>query len=447
MTTTNYDYFYDGQIRRFITQIVRAFSGFQYMTGRRGDLAEQLKMVVCTPAKRNRQVAAIQQNLSENTLNTVPMITIDHTNLRFDNERLQNPNHVGKVQVYERARDPKTGLMTDKMGNSITVERLMPLPFIMDVQIDIWTSNTHQKHQLMEQILSVVFPTFAIQNSDNALDWTALTEFHPKDITWSSLTIPIGNDNALDIATITAEIPIWLTPPAKIKRQKVIEQIITNINEGVFDDTGELVSSEPLSTEVTTPGDHHIDISSGVIKLLGGSANETNSEGDPFSWYQLFDSYGKPFRPAETQLRVRYSLDDGAPEIIGRLQRSTQNNMVEWQIDMDSLPRNTMTAVTAVIDPNKSFPGQHLAAPATGQRYLLIDDLPASHPEWGLLGARANAILEYKNNVWQIVFDGTPNDRIEYVLNSRSARQLRWDGENWTVAIDGTYAPGFWRII
>ncbi len=442
-----YDHFCDYQIKRFIMQLVRAFSGFQYMTGRRGDIDPQLRIVPCTTAMRNRQVAAIKKNLSENTLNTVPMITIDHNSFEFNVERLQNPNHVATVQVYERARDPVTGLYTNALGNSITVERLMPLPFTMGVTVDIWTSNMDQKHQLMEQILTMIYPTFSIQNSDNPIDWTALTDVHCKDITWSSVSLPIGNDDAIDIASITLEVPIWLTPPAKVKRMKVIEQIITNINDGEYDNEGNLINGERMATQVTTFGDHQIEITRGVIKLLGSHANELDPEGHIFSWRELLDRHSHQFIPAQTQLRIRYSLDDGSPEIVGRLQYGDTNNLLEWQIDVDTLPANTIPAVDAVIDPTRNFPGGDLPTAAEGQRYLLINDLPGSTLEWGHVGARVNSILQYSNGEWTIDFNGQPNNRVDYVLNQTTSRQLRWDGQDWTVAIDGTYSPGFWRIV
>lgn len=444
-----YDHFYDEQMKRFLEQIVRAFSGFQYLTGRRGDKAPKLRVVPCTMAKRNAQVAMIQRNLSENTLNTVPMITVDHTGLTFNAERLQNPHHVGSVQVYERARDPITGQLTDQLGNSITVERLMPRPFTMQVQVDIWTSNQEQKHQLMEQILPVICPTFDIQNSDNPLDWSALTNVHVTDLTWTSVSVPIGDaSTAIDIATIQLEVPMWLSPPAKVKRMRVIESVVTNINNGQYDAKGNLVSGETLSTEVTTPGDHHIEIAHGVVKLLGSKANEVGPDGEPYRWTDLFHQYSKALMPSQTQLRIRNSLDENAPEIIGRLQYGDDENLVEWQIDIDSLPSNTLAPVVAVIDPMKNFPGDGtLPVAAEGQRYLLIDDLPENNQAWGMVGARANAIMQYHNGEWTVPFSGMPTNTVQYVLNSKTARQLRWDGDNWTLAIDGTYAPGFWRII
>lgn len=445
---TVYEYFYDAQIKRFLMQVVRAFSGYQYLTGRRGDIGPALRVVPCTMAKRNRQVAMIQRNMSENTLNTVPMITIDQTGLTFDDARIQNPSHVGSVQVYERARDPRTGELTEELGNSITVERLMPRPFNLQVQVDIWTSNQDQKQQLMEQILTIIYPTFDIQNSDNPVDWTALSTVHCKDIVWSSVSIPIGNEDTIDIATIQLEIPIWLSPPAKVKRQKVIETIITNINDGEYDDAGRLISGETMAQEVTTPGNHHIEIRNGIVRLLGPKANEVNADGDRFDWTVLLYEYSKSLIPAQTQLRIRNSLNEQAPEIIGRLQQGDTPDLLEWQIDIDSLPANTLPPVNAVIDPTRSFPGDGtLPLAAEGQRYLLINDLPGNTHAWGMMGARANSIMEYQNGEWKVPFDGAPNNEIHYILNLTSARQLRWDGESWTLAIDGVYAPGFWRII
>lgn len=448
---TRYDYFCDHQIRRFLLQVVRAFSGFQYMTGRRGDIAPQLKLVPCQMAKRNRQVAAIQKNLSENTLNTVPMITIDMTNIQYDAERTQNPNHISTLQVRERKVDPITGQYTDEQGNSVTVERLMPRAFTMSLQVDIWTSNMEQKHQLMEQILTVIFPTFDIQNSDNALDWTALTVVHPKDITWSSVTVPVGTEDAIDIATIQLEIPFWISPPAKVKRQKIIEQIITNINEAYYDEDGDIQSGERMAQEITTPDDHWIRISNGEVKLLGGKANTVDAEGEAFDWEDLFIKYGRRLSPAETQLRLRYDIDNEY-EIVGTLQQGSDQSLLDWQIDVDTLPANTLAAIDAVIDPQTSVPSAALPAPQIGQRYLLANDLPSETYGWMGAGARVGGIIEYKLNdegqpEWIAVFSGMPDEERQFVLNSTTGRQLRWTGTEWVMAIDGDYGPGHWRII
>jgi hypothetical protein len=457
MSFTRYDYFYDKQIYRFLLQVVRAFSGFQYMTGRRGDIEPQLKLVPCKMAKRNRMVAMIQQNASENVMNTVPQIAIDLTNFRFDKERLQNPNHVSKMQVYERKKDAVTGQLTSEMGNSMTVERLMPRPFVMTCQIDLWTSNLDQKFQLMEQICEIIFPTFDIQNSDNALDWSAITTAHPQeDLTWSSVSVPVGNGTELDIATIQLEIPMWLSPPAKVKRQKIIEQVITNINKAVEDEDGNLISGQRMAQEVTTPGNHCIMVKDGVITLLGAKTNEVDADGDIFDWTSLLKTYGRVLDPVETQLRLRTSTDSGV-EIIGTLQEVVgQPNKLFFDVDIDTLPANTLPAITAVIDPLAMAPGDHvpngaereLPTAAEGQRYLLqVNDLPANTAGWGAVGARVGSIIQFEDGAWVVKFDPTVVTLPQYLVNLKSGKQLHWTGSDWAVAVEGIYYPGYWRIV
>lgn len=460
MALTRYDYFYDQQIRRYLLQVVRAFSGFQYMTGRRGDIEPQLAIVPCKMAKRNRMVAQIQQNASENVMNTVPQITIDMTSFRFDPERLQNPGHVSTVQVWERKRDDVTGQLTDERGNAITVERLMARPFTITCQLDLWTSNWDQKFQLMEQIATIIYPTFDIQNSDTAVDWTAMTTAHPQaDLNWTSISVPVGSGTELEISTIQLEIPMWLSPPAKVKRQKIIEQIITNINEGDYDDEGNLLNGERLAREVTTPGNHCIMLKDGVITLLGATTNEVDAEGNPYSWTNLLHDYGRVLHPAETQIRLRTLIEDNAPEIIGTLQPVVgQANKLMFQVDIDTLPNNTLTAITGVIDPIIMAPGTHLPAGAErelpdatiGQRYLIqVNDLPGNTVGWGTVGARVGSIIEYKApGQWEVVFDPVAQEgNTHYVVNTKTGKQLMWTGFDWAVAVEGVYFPGFWRIV
>jgi hypothetical protein len=168
-----YDYFYDAQMKRFLQQIVRAFSGVQYQTGRLIDGQPERRVVPCRMATTNRMVAALMRNNSDNTLLTVPLITVYRTNIVRKPEMESNRAHVDTLQVT--ARDVDTfGDYTSDRGNSYTVQRHMPNPYEMTVQVDIWTSNMDQKDQIMEQFLVLFGRDFDIQNSDNVLDWTAL---------------------------------------------------------------------------------------------------------------------------------------------------------------------------------------------------------------------------------------------------------------------------------
>ena len=450
---TRYDYFYDSQVKRYLMQVVRAFSGFQYRSGQRGDHAPELHTVPCLPAKRNRQAAAIQRNASENTLLSVPMITVDLTNFEPDRERLQNPNHIDSVQATERAIDPITGEYTGARGTSVTIDRLMPRPFMMTLQVDIWTSTMDQKHQLLEQIDTVIYPGFDIQNSDNALDWSALTTVTFESQTWSSISIPIGTggENEIDIATIVLKIPMWLTPPAMMHRQSLIEQINTNINEAEKDETGTIIPTNNLFTHVTSPGNHCISVERGYITLLGDNAQIADQLGRKYSWDELLHDYNAILRASETKVILRTTLNESTEDdIVGTVQPTSDPNVLLWQPEISTLPNNTLTGVDAIIDTLYSIPGDdNLPSVINGQRYLIKGDLAAPSIAWGSITARDGSIIQYTAGVWLVAFDSSiPHSTTEYVVNRMTGRQLKWDieSQSWVMSIDGIYAPGFWRL-
>src|ERR1044072_2078740 len=266
MTSTNitrYEYFYDGQQRRFLEQLVRAFSGFSYRT-RRGGQSAQTLLVPCHLAQTNRMAAYITQNGSENTMNTVPMITVFQTGLRGRRGDLQNPTFVDNLQVLER--NINQGQYGQDRGQAYALDRLMPLPFEMDIQVDVWTSNLDQKYQLIEQILLVFYPQFEIQNSDNALDWSAVTIcFVEDDLQFSSRSLPIGTSDEIDIMTLRLRVPFWLSPPAMIRKLTRIEEIVANIGEEVVDQFDDAYLGSMLNQVIVTPGDRVIAVDFNTI--------------------------------------------------------------------------------------------------------------------------------------------------------------------------------------
>jgi len=147
-------YFYDKQIRRYIQQFIRLFSGFSVQMGKNEESG--LPVFHKVPVRYgdiNRMAAHITRENSENIMNTVPFISCYVTNLNLVPERRTYQDHVDKVQVYEKKYDQTTGEYKNEKGNSYTVERHAPVPYIMQMNADVWSSNTDQKLQLLEQML------------------------------------------------------------------------------------------------------------------------------------------------------------------------------------------------------------------------------------------------------------------------------------------------------
>lgn len=460
------DYFYDGQLRRYFQQFIRIFTGLKYQVGVNPDGSPILRTIPAKLASQDRQVAHILRNNSENTMLSVPQISCFMTNISMARERTQNPNHVSSVQVYERDINPIDNKYTETLGRTYTVQRYMAIPYDITMQVDIWTSNELQRHQIMEQILTLFNPSIDLQTSTNAIDWTALTIVEMQDITWSSRSIPIGTQDSIDVSSITFKVPIWITPPAKILRQRVVEQIVTNINtlddelreEAARGDSAVHWSEGDLiSRLITTPGNHQVRVDGKKIYLLGGNGSSVDEEGKPYSWEMLLLQYGK-YREGISQIRFKTTddIEDFETDIVGTFYLNpNEPNVLDWSIDISSLPQNTLPNIDGIINPHKTWPENGLPSVRLGQRYMIIEEINGGiiwdssvTPGPGIKGfvAPANSIIEYGHNGWFVAFDPKQEKETHYVMNCASCAQLKWDGTDWAYALDGDYMPGYWRL-
>ena len=445
--------FYDEQLRRYILQFVRIFTQFQWRSGK--DVAGNaiLRTVPATYATMDRQVNSITMNNSENVVQSTPQISCWITSLKRNALRIQDPNYVRTMNVYEREYDELAKKYTSELGTIYNIETYMPVPYDLTMQTDIWTSSELQKQQLLEQILILFNPAIDLQTGNNPFDWTSLTIVELEDITWSSRTYPAGTTDTIDVASLTFRVPIWLTAPTKVKRQNIIEQIVIDIGrlEKMNQENGQgfyWTDADLISRLIVTPNNFSVSIDKNEITLLNHNNAVLDAEGNPMTWITLLQKYGK-FRNNISQIRLKKSgsdIEDSSMDIIGILQLYPTDPMkMFWTVDMQTLPSNSLSQISAVIDPLKSYPGHNLDAAITGQRYLLLNDIP-SGLAWGGITARQFDIIEFDGTRWNTSFDSTGNSTYEYVLNSRTNQQLHWNGEFWHLAIDGEYSPGYWRL-
>lgn len=258
------DYWYSEQLRNYRLQFIRAFSNFYVETGNGGpnNTPERIR-VPCRYGDSTRIAASIVRGNSENKILSVPFISCWVNSLGMAADRRQDPQLVDPAYVNERLYDEETQSYTDQIGNRYSIERYMPVPYTLTMTVDIWTNNTSIKEQLLEQILVLYNPAIDIQTSVNPIDWTVLSYIEMMDnISWSSRSIPVGTDNPIDVATLQFKVPIWINPPAKVKKQAIIEQIVTNIVQGSYDQrTMEWTEYEFLARNITTPGNSSIKVS------------------------------------------------------------------------------------------------------------------------------------------------------------------------------------------
>jgi hypothetical protein len=217
-------YFYDGQIRRYLTQIVRAFSNFNYKDG-----DGELRAVPVMYGDLTRQVASIIRDNSENKIPSAPRMSVYITGLQMDRARLSDSSYVSKINLREKTFDPATNSYLNEQAKGYTVERLHPTPYTLSVNVDVWSTSTDQKLQILEQIFMLFNPDLEFQTTDNYVDWTSLSVLQLENINFSSRNIPVGTESEIDVSTLGFTAPIYISPPVKVKKLGVITDIITSI--------------------------------------------------------------------------------------------------------------------------------------------------------------------------------------------------------------------------
>jgi hypothetical protein len=460
-------HFYEGQVRKFLTQFIRILSNFSVETGKTSDGSVNLRAVPVVYGDPTRQVANIIRNNSENALNFAPKIAAYVRELNYDRERMQNPYHIEKQHLRERDVD-SDGNYTNQLGAGYTVEKVMPSPFRLEVTADIFSSNTDQKLQIMEQILYLFNPDFEIQKTDNYIDWTSLSYVELTGITFSSRTIPVGAESEIDVASLTFSMPIWLSPPVKVKKLGVVQKIIMSI----YDDDGGiakgLIDGELISRSFITPNNFGLLVTGNQLRLLGTTgvnvksggdgfqtgANEPNNFdpfetfGPPVNWKILLDQYGKVINGTS---QIRLTQPNGN-QIVGTIATTTlDDTILLYTIDSDTIPSNTLTAVKKIINPATFDPG----TPANGDRYLVINDVGDSTASfqsatWGTLVASVGDIIEYNSATgkWNVAFDASnPDSTQHYVTNLNTGIQYRFNGTEWLKSYEGVYTQGNWSIV
>ena len=404
------DFFYDGQIRRYVTQFMRVFIGFKYQAG---DGDERLVPVMY--GDLTRQVASIIKDNSENKMPTVPRISCYITGLELDTSRLADSTFVSKVNVRERTYQDVAGqrVYGTEQGAGYTVERLMPTPFKLKVKADVWTSNTDQKLQLLEQILILFNPSLEVQTTDNYVDWTSLSVIYLTSTNFSSRSIPQGTDTDIDIASLEFEMPIYISPPTKVKKLGVVRAVINNMftntgdavninnliyNEGDIKETVEYkrYGIVMLKADNGVAGDYNISVVDiGQAVLDAGLDLPPEKIGKKLDWQLVLDQYGGY---KEGVSRITFKQPNGS-ELVGTIAvNPIDPTLLVVSMDMDTVPGNTLITtgrnpdntvytsvrsaskgtIDAIINPYNFNPLTTYGTKANypiGLRYLMLDDL------------------------------------------------------------------------
>jgi T4-like virus Myoviridae tail sheath stabiliser len=226
-------FFYDAQIVRILQQLgSKVFGGYQVVTGTQRDGKVRFKNVPVLYGGWSRIVQQIFGGDGDNVIPTLPMMSYCIVSMERKAEMTQNPQNVRTDTVRIRARDPDGNFLVNQPGKFITVERMMPVPYQINVELSILTSNADQMFQLIGQICPAFNPDQEFQLSNSPLDWTSITRiFYEGGIIFEEIKEQGKSPDPILLCRLNFYVITLLSLPVKVYDSTLIHEIDIEIHE------------------------------------------------------------------------------------------------------------------------------------------------------------------------------------------------------------------------
>lgn len=212
------EFWYDNQLKRYLIQFMAIFADMRVKIGEYDDGSPKLIPVPIYASSKDRVVAAIKGDNTQNKPIRVPTMSAWITGIELNSEYRTGSN------VRRTPYMPTGGLYP----NDITVvEQRKPSAYKITCELSVWASNSDQHYQILEQIMMLFNPGISIQTSDDVMDWTRITQVNLTTIGLEE-TIPSGTDRRLIRSSLIFDMPIWISAPASTHKN-IIEQIYIRV--------------------------------------------------------------------------------------------------------------------------------------------------------------------------------------------------------------------------
>jgi hypothetical protein len=311
--------------------------------------------------------------------------------------------------------------------------------------------------------------------------------------------VPAGAESDIDILTLEFEMPIWISPPAKVKKLGVVQSVIANVfmESGDIHDLDSLIYNQRIGNWSVTSNryrvllfksdtgnltDNQYDLTivnpTSAVQALGLDEKEYSS-GKPLEWIKVLEVQGGYVPGSDVWFKKSTSEIQGTFVI-----NPIDPTVLTVTLDADTYPANTdivgstetRGTIDAIIDPYKYNPievyGNTSAIPV-GIRFLMLDDINNSvnrgefnrllegndsskDPYDGPDGWKdskesdpivvANSIIEWDGTTWSTLWEPKTGAIGTTVQNIRTGIKYRWDGTQWLKAFEGEYGPGEWNF-
>lgn len=219
---TLYNYTEGNQIRGYIAQFMRAFSGYQYKRNSQGDLG-QIPVIY---GGMDRVVASIMTKRDHLQNGKLPLIAVNMTSLDIDTINRRDPRHVDNI--------------INRVTGATVNKRLIGPAFNMNMEVSIYASSTSELFQILEQILLVFNPRITINVSSYAETGDYLTEIELVGLQ-DEIQKPLGTEKDVVQYSLAFTTPIRLRYPMGSNDgiiEKINARIIVDEDEFEFEIDG-----------------------------------------------------------------------------------------------------------------------------------------------------------------------------------------------------------------
>ncbi len=205
-------YFYNRQVKRYIGVFMAAFAGLQVETGKRDDGQTRFLNVPVVYGSKDRVVASILADHTQNKPIRLPTMSVY---LRGMDLALDRQKGMGMVRNTPHV--PDGGLLPDDVVN---LKQRMPVPYDLDLELSIYTSNMDQHLQIVEQIIMMFDPSIQIERSDAPYDWAKNVVITMRNIEFDE-NYPAGTERRKVQSSIRFTMPAWIETPAQYRNDLV----------------------------------------------------------------------------------------------------------------------------------------------------------------------------------------------------------------------------------
>lgn len=241
-------FYYDQQLLRYVIQFMAIFANMKVQVGASASLPPRLIKVPIIYGSRDRVVAAIKGNNTQNKPLRVPTFSAILKNLEMAPQLRKGIGQTRRKTVMPLGQPFPDGVRV--------VKQMMPVPYVARFDLSVYASNTDQHFQIMEQLLMLFDPIVQIQIGDDPFDWTILTTVELKNITWEE-TFPSLADARVIQSTLSFEVPVYLSPPAEFKKNYIAD---IKIRLGVVPTTTNLRNSQDVIQALDAEGAIYEDL-------------------------------------------------------------------------------------------------------------------------------------------------------------------------------------------